>query len=632
MLQNHLGFSSCRSLTEVLQAHLEHRADKPLFTLLEDGETEAGTCTFAQLDVRARALAALFQARGLTGQRALLVFPTSLDFVVAFFACLYAGVVAVPVTVPTSRKRATFDRLMTVVHDCEPRVALTTAALKPRILELAPDIPGFAGLEWLTPDDAGDELAGEWRDPKVERETLAFLQYTSGSTNFPKGVMVSHGNILHNAAMIRAASGHQPGWVGVSWLPLHHDMGLIGVVLQQTFSGMHSVLMPPLYFLQSPIRWLRAIDRYRSHTCGGPNFAFELCLRRVTPEQCEGFDLSCWRAAFNGAEPIRAETLERFAEKFAPFGFELRNFFSCYGLAEATLLVSGCATGAPPVIKAFDREALGRDTIVPVEASAASTAPPDVAHQVLEHQEGRHVERRPGDREVGNQQPGDRQPGDRQPGESERVESEAQGRVQRLAGSGTLWLDQQVLIVDPSTLERCSPDRVGEIWIAGGSVGQGYWGLPEQSAETFGARLADDGEAGPFLRTGDLGFFFDGELFITGRLKDLIILAGLNYYPQDIEKTVEACHPNVRPEGCAAFSVDKDGEERLVVVAEVRSSDGREETVAAIRRAINESHELRAWAVELIRTGTLPKTTSGKVQRRLCKSLFLEGGLSRIGS
>lgn len=623
MLQSHLGFSSCRSLTEVLRGHLDQRADEPLFTLLEDGENEAGSYTFAQLDRRARALAALFQERGLAGQRALLVFPTCLDFVVAFFACLYAGVVAVPVTVPTSRKRAAFERLVTVVRDCQPQVALTTAALKPRIFELAVEIPGFADLAWLSPDEAGEELAEAWRDPGAERDTLAFLQYTSGSTSSPKGVMVSHGNILHNAAMIRTAAGHQPGWVGVSWLPLHHDMGLIGVVLQQTFSGMHSVLMPPLYFLQSPIRWLRAIDRYRSHTSGGPNFAYDLCLRRITPDQCEGFDLSCWRAAFNGAEPIRAETLERFAEKFSPFGFRLRSFFNCYGLAEATLLVSGCATESQPVIKSFDREALGQDTVV-----IAKPADPDAASEDDSQQQGYRQQ----ERQSGGIQPGDRQPGDSERGESERGESETKRGVQKLVGSGTLWLDQEVRIVDPNTRKLCAQDRVGEIWISGGSVGQGYWGLPEQSAETFGARIADDGSAGPFLRTGDLGFFQDGELFITGRSKDLIILAGLNYYPQDIEKTVEASHPNVRPEGCAAFSVDRGGEERLVVVAEARSSEELEETVAAIRRAINESHELRAHAVELIRKGTLPKTTSGKVQRRLCKTLFLEGGLSHIGS
>lgn len=636
MLQSHLGFSSCRSLTEVLRGHLDQRADEPLFTLLEDGENEAGSYTFAQLDQRARALAALFQERGLAGQRALLAFPTSLDFVATFFACLYAGVVAVPVTVPTSRKRATFDRLMTVVQDCQPRVALTTRALKPRILDLAPDIPGFAGLSWLSPDEAGDELAGEWRDPKVERDTLAFLQYTSGSTSVPKGVEVSHGNILHNAEMIRAATGHRPGLTGVSWLPLHHDMGLIGMALQQTFSGMHSILIPPLYFLQSPIRWLRAIDRYRAHTSGGPNFAYDLCVRRIAPEQCEGLDFSCWSVAFNGAEPIRAETLERFTEKFSPFGFKLRSFFPCYGLAEATLLVSGCAASALPVIQAFDREALTQDTIVPIAESATTGETESSQLQVSQQRESQQQVSQQRESQQGglrgDRQPGNHQPGNRERGDSERGDREAGNGSQKLVSSGRLWLDQQVFVVDPTTRARCPPERVGEIWIAGGSVGQGYWGLPEQSAETFGARLADDEGAGPFLRTGDLGFLRDGELFITGRLKDLIILAGLNYYPQDIEKTVEASHPNVRPEGCAAFSVNGDGEERLVIVAETLGSEALEETVAAIRRMVNENHELRAHAIELIRQGTLPKTTSGKVQRRLCKTLFLQGGLSSMRS
>lgn len=588
MFCNRPSCAASPSLPHVLRRHLDEHAGQPLFTLLEDGENEAGTLTFAQLDLRARAVAVLLQERGLAGERALLTFPTSLDFIVAFFGCLYAGVVAVPVAIPSPRKKATFERLAAIARDARPRLALTTPALKPIMASQAALAPGLEDLPWISPEEAGDDLAGAWRDPGLERKSLAFLQYTSGSTAFPKGVMISHGNIVHNAATIRTATGHEPGLRGVSWLPLHHDMGLIGMALQQTYSAMHSILMPPLYFLQSPIRWLRAIDRYRSHTSGAPNFAYDLCLRRITPQQCEGLDLSCWRVAFNGAEPIRAQTLERFAEKFAPLGFRPESFFPCYGLAEATLLVSGSPVDATPVVRSFDREALAQGRITEVAAAADD-------------------------------------------GQAERGEAR-EGAAQRLVGCGRLWLDQQVAIVDPTTRARCPPDRVGEIWLAGGSVGLGYWELPEQSAESFGARFSDDSEAGPFFRTGDLGFLRDGELFITGRLKDLIILAGLNYYPQDIEKMVEESHPSLRPGCSAAFSVDLEGEERLAVLAEVRSSEGLAEVASTIRRAVSESHELRIHVLELIRPGTLPKTTSGKVQRGLCRSLLLDGRLSRMGS
>jgi FkbH-like protein len=561
------------SLIDVLRQRSLEQPDRLACSFVSEREEER-SLTYRELERRSRALAAKLQSMGLEGERALLLFPPGLDFVTGFLGCLRAGTVAVPAYPPQGRR--VHSRLASIFEDSRPRAVVTTSEIRSRASLLAAQMPDLGGVEWIAADAAdtlGEGPADGWRPPRLDAESLAFLQYTSGSTSSPKGVMVSHGNLLHNERLIREAFGQTEESVVVGWLPLYHDMGLIGNVLQPLYAGARCVLMSPAAFLQSPVRWLAAISRHRATTSGGPNFAYELCVRKITDEQKAGLDLSSWRVAFNGAEPVQAATLARFAEAFAPCGFRAEAFHPCYGLAEATLLVSAGGTG--PLVRPLDAAAL----------------------------------------EEGRVEPG--------------ALGEAARRSRALVGSGRARLG--VAIVQPETGTPCPPGRIGEIWVAGASVASGYWRRPEETAVTFGARLADG--SGPWLRTGDLGFVQDGELFVTGRLKDLVILRGRNHYPQDLERTAEASHPDLRPGGSAAFSVEGEGEERLVLVLE-RSRRGRapvEEIAAAVRRSIAGEHGVAASEVVLIRAETLPRTTSGKVRRRACRDAWLAGGLAEVG-
>jgi acyl-CoA synthetase (AMP-forming)/AMP-acid ligase II len=408
--------------------------------------------------------------------------------------------------------------------------------------------------------------------------------------------MVSHGNLLHNSSYLTQALELTPESVSVTWLPAFHDMGLSNGIIQPLYTAGRCYLIPPQSFLQWPVRWLQAISRYQATVSGGPNFAYELCARRITPEQRGALDLSSWVAAYNGAEPVRADTLKRFAECFAPCGFRPSFSYPCYGLAEATLIVSGGLLRDEPIFFTPRVASLEKNRVV--EA----------------------LEKKP--------------------------------NVRTFVGCGRAQLDTKIVIVHPESLTRCAPDEVGEIWVSSPSVAQGYWNRPEETKRTFRAYLADTGE-GPFLRTEDLGFLKDGELFVTGRLKDLIIIGGRNLYPHDIELTVEQSHPAIRPGCCAAFSVDIADEERLIVAAEVerryqpadrdpQDQEARsypkvrpvldvEAVVRSIRRAVAEEHDVRAYTVVLLRTGRIPKTPSGKVQRRACQASFLDGTLDRLG-
>ncbi|RMF32519.1 MAG: non-ribosomal peptide synthetase, partial [Chloroflexi bacterium] len=476
-----------------------------------------------------------------------------------------------------ARLNRTLPRLQALVADARATVALTTTPILTMAQFLFDQAPDLKALRWVATDSLEEELADRWQEPDVDRNTLAFLQYTSGSTRTPRGVMLTHDNLLHNSALIVRAMGITPDDSVVSWLPPYHDMGLIGAILQPLYVGIPCTLMSPIAFLQRPFRWLQAISRYRATISGGPNFAYDLCVRKVTPEQRAGLDLSRWTLAFNGAEPVRWQTLKQFAETFESCGFRWRTFYPCYGLAEATLMVSGGRRTDPPVFCTVRKEALERDRVV--EAS------------------------------------------------DDGEES------QTLVGSGQPGEGHQVVIVDPQSRTRCPPDRIGEVWVAGPSVAQGYWNRPEETEQTFHAYLADTGE-GPFLRTGDLGFLKDGELFITGRLKDLIIIRGRNHYPQDIELTVEQSHPALR-RGCgAAFSVEVAGEERLVVVQEVYTHKPWDwnEVAATIRRAVAEAHQVQVYAVVLIEPRTIPKTSSGKIQRRACRTMYLSGTLDVVAA
>ncbi|MCC6488112.1 MAG: SDR family NAD(P)-dependent oxidoreductase [Candidatus Hydrogenedentes bacterium] len=544
------------------------------YAFFEDGESESVRLTYSEFDARVRRLASVLQDRCKPGDRALLFFPPSLDFNVAFFACMYAGVIAVPAYPP--RPGRSLGRLLLMSSDAQASVALTLSKHFDGVQNLLSDQPALRQLKWIAVDDAGGD-ADTWRDRNCQADDIAFLQYTSGSTSSPKGVMVTHANLLHNCGYIRDAMRATSEDRILSWLPQFHDMGLLTGVLISPFVGCPATLMSPLAFLQRPLRWLRAISTLEITGSGGPNFAYDLCVNRLTEEDLAALDLSSWRVAFNGAEPIRAQTLERFARRFAACGFRPEVATPCYGLAEATLAVTFSGLHEPPKPCCFDINNLAKGFAIP------ST-------------EGR------------------------------------QGRD--LVACGAPAKDQTVRIVNPETFAPCPDGTIGEIWVSGPSVAAGYWGRDEESSSTFQARLAGSGE-GPFLRTGDLGFLHDGVLFVAGRRKDLLIVRGMNFYPQDIELTVERAHPALR-QGCgAAFALDRDGSELLVVANEVERTQVRnldvDAVAAAIRRAVSDQHELDVHAVLLLTPGSIPKTSSGKIQRSACREAYAAGKLSLLG-
>jgi amino acid adenylation domain-containing protein len=565
------------TLIDVLRWRAIHQPDKRAYTFLPDGETEI-FLTYGMLEQRARAIAMQLQSICSPGDRALLLYPSGLDFIAAFFGCLYAGAIAVPAYPP--RRNQNLTRLQSIAIDAQPTVALTTQDL------LENDISIHLGqdkilsqLKWVATDAIATTDTTSWQPPTLTEETLAFLQYTSGSTGMPKGVKVSHLNLLSNEQMIQQAFGHTSESIIVGWLPLFHDMGLIGNVLQPLYMGVPCIFMAPVTFLQNPFYWLQAISRYRATTSGGPNFAYDLCIRSTTPEQRSQLDLSSWQLAFNGSETVRAETLEAFTRAFDCCGFKREAFYPCYGMAEATLFISGGTKAASPQVLRVDDLALGQNQVLILESDRPS--------------------------------------------------------YKAIVGVGQPWVDGSLRIVSPDTRQICAEDRVGEIWVAGTHIAGGYWNRSEQTEQTFNAYTADTNE-GPFLRTGDLGFIHERELFITGRLKDMIVIRGRNYYPQDIELTVEQCHPALRA-GCgAAFSVDVAGEERLVIVQEVERNYLRklqvEPVVQAIREAVAAQHELQVYAIALLKTASIPKTSSGKIQRSNCRKKFIEESLNVVGN
>jgi acyl-CoA synthetase (AMP-forming)/AMP-acid ligase II len=580
------------NLVDVLIRRAEETNAQLAYRFLADGESEEICLTYGELATRTRQVAATLQAAGCEGERAMLVYQPGIDYVVGFLGCLLAGVTAVPAYPPDPfRMERTFPRFQAIVADSRPAAILSTS----NILDLAGDIfdafPEFAGIARFATDALPIDPATSWRRTEITADTLAFLQYTSGSTADPKGVMLTHGNLMANLELIRHGFAMDETSVGLIWLPPYHDMGLIGGILGPLYIGRPCTLMSPLDFLQRPVRWLNALSKYGGTVSGGPNFAYDLVARKVTPQQKANLDLSKWRVAFNGAEPVRKETIERFSAAFAECGFRKEAFYTCYGLAEATLIVTGGTALTSPVYTSVSATELGRGRAVRVEEGA----------------------------------------GDAQP----------------LVGCGKSLLDQIVAIADPETGERCPADVVGEIWVAGHSVAQGYWQKPEESERTFRASLPGDDRK--YLRTGDLGFLdAAGNLFVAGRIKDLIIIDGRNHYPQDIELTTERAHPAIRPGCTAAFPVTEGGQERVVITVEVgkgyRPAPGAPrpeqdggpldpaEVIAAVRKAVAESHDVRAYAVVLLKPGAAPKTSSGKIQRRATKASYLEGTLEAWGA
>lgn len=560
------------SLVDVLKWRAKNQPGRLAYRFLTDGEYEEVVITYEELDRQARSTGALLQNSLKAGDRALLLFPPGLDFIVAYFGCLYARVIAVPVYPPhPARIEKSIPAILRIVQDASPATALLTSSLFAVLNSQDSIKEKLNNIKLLVTDSSDiDDWNEKWQEPVIGNNVIAFLQYTSGSTTTPRGVMVSHGNLLHNLGSIEKSFGQSGESHAVIWLPPYHDMGLVGGILQPLYSGYPATLMSHLMFLQRPIRWLQAISRFRATTSGGPNFAYDLCVRKIKPEQRELIDLSSWEVAFNGAEPVYHKTLDQFAEFFASCGFRRDAFLPCYGLAESTLLVSGGPKSRPAIKKHLVNSELEKNKVF--------------------------------------------------------ISPQGGDDTKTLVGCGQNLSGQKIRIVNAERLAPCQSDEVGEIWVSGSSVVNGYWNRPMESEVTFGAYLRDSGE-GPFLRTGDLGFVFDGELYITGRIKNLIIVEGRNYYPHDIERTVEESHPLIRPASCAAFTINNSSVERLIIIVELEPKyiDKAEEIKKAIRTAISFNHDIQVNDIRLSAPGGIPRTTSGKIKHHLCKTNYMAG-------
>ncbi len=572
--------SESSSFVDILRDRAEKIPDQLAFVYLNfNGDAEPGESriTYRELDEKAQAIAATFQTHHAFGERAMLLYPPGLEYIAAYMGCLYAGVIAVPAYPPTASIH--MQRLDLIAEDSQSTFALSISPIVSLLLpKIKPDSV-LHTLNWISTDELDNQQEFCLKPDSINRDTTAFLQYTSGSTSVPKGVIVSHGNLLENLFLIDKYYAHHKNSQGVIWLPPYHDMGLIGGILQPIYAGFPCTLMSPVDFIQKPYRWLRAVSDYGGTTSGGINFAFDLCLRKISDEQVKSLNLETWDLAFIGADFINPDTLTQFAEKFSPRGFNYEAFYPCYGLAESTLFVSGGNKFHDPIFGCFDQTRLKQRKIQPLN----------------------------------NEDP----------------------KSQKLVSCGQPLQDVRIRIVDPESKTICPPDQAGEIWVSSDSVAKGYWNwIKEKSAEVFQA-FTSCGQ-GPFLRTGDLGFFHQKELFITGRIKNLIIINGKNYYSQDIERSAEQSHEALRAGFGAAFSVTDQGEKQLIVVMEVNRQHLRKlkgiEVANEMFRSVLKEHFIKLTEVVLIKTGSIPKTSSGKIQNFRCREQYLNSELNVVYS
>jgi acyl-CoA synthetase (AMP-forming)/AMP-acid ligase II len=572
--------TNCTTWIEVLQTQAENCGGQTAFSFL--GRSSDTVVTYSELERIARNLAYQLSQRIEPNKTVLLFQVSGLGFVSTMLACFYAGIIAVPAFPPRASRRS-MDRLEAIAADANAEYALIDPETAHRIQPVLNKVDSFNRIQFITVDPfSAEETSTNWRPPRLSGDSVALIQYTSGSTAKPRGVILKHKSLLHNADMIGNAFEGTEKDTNVGWLPLYHDMGLIGNVMAPLYNRVHSILMRPEDVLMNPMRWLEAISQFEARTSGGPNFAYELCVDRISDDSKAKLNLSSWEVAFCGAEPIRANTLQRFYRAFAQCGFREETFYPCYGLAEATLLVTGGTVAAKPHEQMFSASALREHRVV----------------SVTDKKDARS-----------------------------------------LVGCGSTWKDQEVMIMDPETNRVCRENRVGEIWIHGTSVASGYWNQPEDSKAIFQNAIHGFGQKN-WLRTGDLGFWYQNQLFIAGRLKALIIVNGQNHFAEDIEMTVEQTNEAVCRQGVAAFGVEVKNAEQTVVVVEVDRHYLRrvekenkdiqivlEELNREIRVKVAENHNLTLETVHLVRQMSIPKTSSGKVRRAVTCSAFLEGTL-----
>lgn len=563
------------NIVAIARDNAQQHANKTAYTYLGNGEDVEIAHSYSELDSCARRLAANLQQQGLqAGDRVVLLFCPGMDFVEALFACFYAGIIAVPVNPPSSNGQS-WANFLSILSNAQASLILADNK-KVKFLDRqytvnqqTPEVKivDIADTRNSNPDD--------FSAVEIQPETIAMLQYTSGSTGLPKGVMVNHRNIMHNMQIIdeQIYLGHK---TTVSWLPVYHDMGLFGAILQIMYQAGHCVMMPPTSFLMRPLRWLKAISHYQASVSGGPNFCFDLCVDMVPPEAIAELDLSCWKIAASGAEPVLAPTLRRFGKTFFKTGFNPKAFVPCYGLAEATLLA--CANkrdnNKPPTTISVSKSDLkqGRITL-----------------------------------------------------------SQTEGDSKEFVSCG-LPQNQEIQIVNPETLELMPADQVGEVWISSPSISSGYWNQAEKTAEVFGKHINGSGN---YYRSGDLGFLHQGEIYIAGRIKDLIIIAGKNHYPGDIERTIQASHDSLKLDSGAVFTIDIEGVEHLVIAQEIQQNHIKtldaDAVIKAIKTSASRFHEVPVHAVCLCKPGQIHKTSSGKIRRSTCRDTYLESGFENVG-
>lgn len=553
--------SDFSTMVDMIRDRFTQKPDQRAFAFLANGETEQDQLTWCQADEQARAIASRLQGIARAGDRAILIYPQGLEFVVAFLGCLYAGVVPIPSAPVTSS--GVPDMLLRIVSDAQPKLILTATGMRAELQIAFQKIPEVETLNLCATDEwAQENYSDDWQQPKLADDALAYLMYTSGSTKMPRGIMISQRSMMR---YIR--DGHnesKPDDLSVSWMPQYHSSGLGGTVINPLLGGVPVVFMPPNAVTESPIRWLRAISRYKATQSGAPNFAYQLCVERTGREERQGLDLSTWRAASVGAEPTHTRTLDLFAQTFAPYGFRKEVFVSAYGLSESRLYT----ITMNPKTCAVKRAALAEDQVV-----LASTWDADATVFV-----------------------------------SCGVPTSAPG----------------LHIVDPASLTICAPDRIGEIWIEGRFAMDGYLNKPEETKATFNAHLADG--KGPFLRTGDMGFVKDGEVYITGRIKDMIIIRGKNYYAADIEQVAGQSHAALMPGAAAAFGINLNDSEHLAIVHEVKPNVlnvNVDQVAKAVRQAVAREMQLPVHAVMLVKPGSLPRTSAGKIQHYMARERFL---------
>jgi len=564
--------NKCDTYIEVVQNRIIHQPDHIVFRFLEDGINETDSFTYKRLGIRARALGAELQKYGKKGDRVLLLFPPGLEYIASMFSCFYSGFIAVPAYPP--RRNRKIHRLNTIIQDSGSSICIISRQVYTDIERNFADHQNLKDIKWIIYEDVEDEFSNCFLETKIYPEDIALLQYTSGSTGNPKGVMVTQLNLLYNSEYIRQSFEFDTDLVGVNWLPIFHDMGLIGGILQVAYIGAVNIVIPPVAFLKNPLNWLKAMDKYGGNTGGAPNFGFEYCIDKISIEEKKQLNLRQVKTFFCGAEQIRKPTMENFHKEF---DIEARQLYPVYGMAETTLMVSGGYQSAKPKYIQLDQDELSKGNVVEV----------DDTHK----------------------------------------------RSLDVVGCGHLWMQTKVEIVDPVSLEKLPENKIGEIWVSGPTVTKGYWNKPEETEHTFNA-LISGSHGNPFLRTGDLGFFRDGELYITGRLKDLIIIRGVNHYPADIEFIVQNSNDNFRKNGGAAFSIVYNDEEKLVIVQELERTalrkDNHDDLISLIRKVVSDEFELDVFAVCLIRTGSIPLTSSGKIQRRQTRYDYLSDDLNIV--